>query len=71
MVRFDSRVLCNRESRTPPGPEGSNGSEPLCVLQGSPAIIFSCRRPRLSCTFRFTPANDFQTVSLKVITAWA
>ncbi len=28
---FDSRVLSNRESRTPPDPEGSNGSDTLCV----------------------------------------
>ncbi len=38
--RFDSRVLHNEESRTPPGPGGSNGSESLHVCQGCPAIIF-------------------------------
>ena len=30
---FDSRALRNKESRTPPGPEGSNGSDTLRVLQ--------------------------------------
>lgn len=37
---FDSRVLCNKESRTPPGPEGSNGSDPLCVPQGARLSFF-------------------------------
>ena len=39
-LKFDSRVLRKKGSRTPPGPEGSNGSEYLFVLQGCPAIIF-------------------------------
>ncbi len=30
---FDSRALRNKESRTPPGPEGSNGSDTLRVLE--------------------------------------
>ena len=32
-VGIDSRVLCNRGSRTPSGPGGSSGSDPLCVLR--------------------------------------
>ncbi len=38
--KCDSRVLRNRESRTPSGPGGSSGSEPPRVLQGCPAIFF-------------------------------
>ena len=34
----DSRVLRNKRLQTPPGPEGSNGSNPLCVPQGCLAI---------------------------------
>ncbi len=37
---FDSRVLRNEIPRTPPGPEGSNGSGTLRVPQGCLAIIF-------------------------------
>ncbi len=40
IFKFDSRVLCNKGSRTPPGPGGSNGSEILYVPQGCLAIIF-------------------------------
>ncbi len=43
----DSRVLRNRESRTPSGPGGSSGSESLCVLQGCPAILFCAFRSRI------------------------
>ena len=39
-LQYDSRVLRNLGSRTPPGPEGSNGSESLDVPRGCPAIIF-------------------------------
>jgi hypothetical protein len=34
----DSRVLRNKRLQTPPDPEGSNGSNPLCVPQGCLAI---------------------------------
>jgi hypothetical protein len=34
----DSRVLRNKRLQTPSGPEGSSGSDPLCVPQGSLAI---------------------------------
>jgi hypothetical protein len=34
----DSRVLRNKRLQTPSGPEGSSGSNPLCVPQGSLAI---------------------------------
>jgi hypothetical protein len=37
----DSRVLCNKESQTPSGPEGSSGRESLYVPQECPAILFS------------------------------
>ena len=30
------RALCNRNLRTPPGPEGSNGKEALLCAAGSP-----------------------------------
>ena len=30
----DSRVLRNKRLQTPSGPEGSSGSNPLCVPQG-------------------------------------
>jgi hypothetical protein len=33
-----SRVLRNKRLQTPSGPEGSSGSNPLCVPQGSLAI---------------------------------
>ena len=38
--KFDSRVLHNKGSRIPPGPEGSNGSDYLCVLQGARLSFF-------------------------------
>jgi len=34
----DSRVLRNKRLQTPPGPEGSNGSNLPCVPQGRLAI---------------------------------
>ena len=34
----DSRVLRNERLQTPSGPEGSSGSNPLCVPQGCLAI---------------------------------
>lgn len=39
-LHFGSRVLGNRESRTPPGPEGSNGSDTLYVLRYLATIFF-------------------------------
>ncbi len=42
--QVDSRVLRNETLRTPPGPEGSNGSRALRVSQGCLAIIFIVRR---------------------------
>jgi len=39
-MQFDSRVLRNKDSQTPPDPEGSNGSDPLYVPQGCLAIFF-------------------------------
>ena len=38
----DSRVLRNKRLQTPSGPEGSSGSNPLCVPQGSLAINKIC-----------------------------
>ena len=38
MNLVDSRVLRNKRLRTPSGPEGSSGSNPLCVPQGRLAI---------------------------------
>ncbi len=43
VFQYDSRVLRNKDSRTPPDPGGSNGSEYLCVPQGCLAIIFLMR----------------------------
>ena len=40
VLQFDSRVLHNKGSRTPPGPEGSNGSDFLYVLQGARLSFF-------------------------------
>jgi hypothetical protein len=36
----DSRVLCNKESQTPSGPEGSSGREPLYVCRGARLSFF-------------------------------
>ena len=54
---FDSRALRNKESRTPPGPEGSNGSDTLRVPQvtrlsffASPQDIFHIN-PRCSMSY--------------------
>ena len=41
LIKFDSRVLHNKDSRIPPGPEGSNGSDFLCVLQGARLSFFN------------------------------
>jgi hypothetical protein len=38
IILVDSRVLRNKRLQTPSGPEGSSGSGPLCVPQGSLAI---------------------------------
>ena len=46
--QFDSRVLRNETLRTPPGPEGSNGSRALRVSQGCLAIIFFQRATHLN-----------------------
>ena len=46
--QFDSRVLRNETLRTPPGPEGSNGSRALRVSQGCLAIIFFQRATYLN-----------------------
>jgi DNA polymerase-3 subunit gamma/tau len=35
IFQCDSQVLRNKDSQTPPGPGGSNGSEKLCVLQNT------------------------------------
>ena len=40
LIKFGSRVLRNEGSRTPPGPEGSNGSDFLRVLQGARLPFF-------------------------------
>ena len=42
---FDSRALRSNESRTPPGPEGSNGSDPRCVPQVTRLSSFTTDGP--------------------------
>ena len=36
----DSRVLCNKESQTPSGPEGSSGRDTLYVCRGARLSFF-------------------------------
>jgi hypothetical protein len=46
----DSRVLRNKKLQTPSGPEGSSGSNSLCVPQGSLTInkLFFLEKKKLS-----------------------
>ena len=53
-LQFDSRALRNEESRTPPGPGGSNGSDTLRVLQVTRLSFFLYTPPRVLPFFQAT-----------------
>jgi len=55
------RALCDGCSRTPPGPEGSNGNEPLRVPQITRSLIRITRTSFVSCPLQEISAQSTGT----------